>query len=316
MTGKKKIIIASSVATALIAVVAVVVILLTGKEDAYRVIKVLELDGTAIVERGSVGELQAYAGMTLQSGDRLSVSSNSMLVLQMDDDKYAYVEEDSILTMVAEGSNRDSKTMIQLERGAITCHIEEKLSDSSSYEVQTQNSVMAVRGTVYRVGIYEPYASGLETEEPVVQVSVYDGEVLVTLRHPDGTMGDSVSVTAGDRVGVGSDSTNSFFLKDAEVEKLPIPEESRQVLKALQDIIQREPGISLTENELKTLLDEMNAETVYDVYFYANGQLFGIQQVPNGQTATRPGLSPGASGDWNIDFSKPITDDTDVYWLE
>lgn len=316
MSGKKKIIIGGSVATAVIAVVAVVMFLIAGKEDAYRVIKVLELDGSAVVERESVGELQAYAGMTLQSGDKISVASNSMMVLQMDEDKYAYVEEDSILTMVAEGNSRDSKTKIQLERGAITCQIEEKLSDSSSYEVQTQNSVMAVRGTVFRVGIYEPAASGFSTDEPVVQVSVYDGEVQVTLIHPDGTMGDSTSVFAGERVGVGNDSTNSFFLTDVELENLPVPEQSRQVLKALQDILQRDTELSITAEELEVLLEETDVKPVYDVYFYANGQLFGVQQVPNGQTATRPGLSPGASGDWNIDFSKPITDDTDVYWLE
>lgn len=316
MSGKKKLIIGGSVATVVIAAVAVILFLLAGKEETYRVIKVLEVDGSVAVERQGVGEIQAYAGMTLQSGDKISVASNSMLVLQMDDDKYAYVEEDSILTMVAEGNSRDSKTGIRLERGAITCHIEEKLSDSSSYEVQTQNSVMAVRGTVFRVGIYEPDASGIDTEEPVVQVSVYDGEVLVTLIHPDGTMGESASVFAGECAAVGSDSTNSFFLKDADLEKLPVPEESRQVLKALQDILKREPGLSITEEELEAFLEEADAKTVYDVYFYANGKLFGVQQVPSGQTATRPGLSPGASGDWNLDFGKPITDDTDVYWLE
>ena len=316
MSGKKKIMIGGSVAAAVIAAVVITLLVFMNKEDAYRVIKVLEIDGTAVVERENVGELQAYAGMALQSGDVLNVSSNSMLVLQMDDDKYAYVEEDSILSLIAEGSSRDSKTIIRLERGAITCQIEEKLSTNSSYEVHTQNSVMAVRGTVFRVGMYEPYASGLSTDEPVVQVSVYEGEVLATLKHPDGTLGESVSVLAGEHIGVGSDSTTSFFLKDTELDKLPIPEESRQVLNALQDILQRDTVLSLTQEELEVLLEDMDEKSVYDVYFYANGELFGVQQVQSGQTATRPALSPGASGDWNIDFSKPITDDTDVYWLE
>lgn len=316
MSGKKKIMIGGSVAAAVIAAVVITLLVFMKKEDAYRVIKVLEIDGTAVVERENVGELQAYAGMALQSGDVLNVSSNSMLVLQMDNDKYAYVEEDTILSLVAEGNTRDSKTIIRLERGAITCQIEEKLSANSSYEVHTQNSVMAVRGTVFRVGMYEPYVSGLSTDEPVVQVSVYEGEVLATLKHPDGTLGESVSVLAGEHIGVGSDSTTSFFLKDTELDKLPIPEESRQVLNALQDILQRDTVLSLTQEELEVLLEDMDEKSVYDVYFYANGEVFGVQQVQSGQTATRPALSPGASGDWNIDFSKPITDDTDVYWLE
>ena len=80
--------------------------------------------------------------------------------------------------------------------------------------------------------------------------------------------------------------------------------------------MQRDTVLSLTQEELEVLLEDMDEKSVYDVYFYANGELFGVQQVQSGQTATRPALSPGASGDWNIDFSKPITDDTDVYWLE
>ena len=113
MTGKKKLIIGGSAAVAVIAIVVVVLLMIFNKEDAYRVIKVLEIEGTASVERENVGELQVYSGMALQSGDKISVASNSMLVLQMDDDKYAYVEQNSILTMVAEGTSRDSKTKIQ-----------------------------------------------------------------------------------------------------------------------------------------------------------------------------------------------------------
>ena len=135
MTGKKKLIIGGSAAVAVIAIVVVALLMIFNKEEAYRVIKVLEIDGTASVERENVGDLQVYSGMALQSGDKISVASNSMLVLQMDDDKYAYVEQNSILTMVAEGTSRDSKTIIQLDMGAITCQLENKLSVSSSYEV-------------------------------------------------------------------------------------------------------------------------------------------------------------------------------------
>ncbi|MBO5342019.1 MAG: FecR domain-containing protein [Lachnospiraceae bacterium] len=316
MSGKKKIIIGSSVAAAVVAALVITLIAVFNKEEAYRVIKVMEIDGTAVVDRENVGELQAYSGMTLQSGDKLSVASNSMLVLQMDDDKYAYVEQDSILTMVAEGTSRDSKTIIELERGAITSHVENKLNDSSSYEVHTQNSVMAVRGTVYRVNICEPAQLGNDGGEPIVQLSVWDGEVLATLIHPNGETGAEKTVSAGQSAAVGSDASGSFFLSDADLSKLPIPEEDMQVLKALQDIIEREDNLSVTKEELAEMVEILENEGICDVYFYANGKLFGVQQVQFGECPQKPGLSPSDSGAWNIDFDKPVTGITEVYWIE
>lgn len=317
MSGKKKLIMGGSLATVVIAAVVVTLLLVFHKEDSYRVIKVLELEGTAEVERENVGELQVYAGMTLQSGDKVSVASNSTLVLQMDEDKYAYVEQNSILSMVAEGTSRDSKTIIQLDRGAITCRIENKLSENSSYEVHTQNSVMAVRGTVFRVGIYEPeqpLVSGA-AEEPIVQVSVLDGRVLVTLQHPGGQRGEEKLLSSGESAAVGNNSTNSFFLTDADLEQLPLSTENRQFLKALQDILDSGDTLNITQEELDRLVEELNAGVTYNVYFYANGKLFGTQQVKAGQTAQVPGLSPTASGAWNLDFNRPINGTTEVYWI-
>ena len=239
-----------------------------------------------------------------------------MLVLQMDDDKYAYVEQDSILTMVAEGTSRDSKTVIELERGAITSHVENKLNDSSSYEVHTQNSVMAVRGTVYRVNICEPAQLGNDGGEPIVQLSVWDGEVLATLIHPNGETGAEKTVSAGQSAAVGSDASGSFFLSDADLSKLPIPEEDMQVLKALQDIIEREDNLSVTKEELAEMVEILENEGICDVYFYADGKLFGVQQVQFGECPQKPGLSPSDSGAWNIDFDKPVTGITEVYWIE
>ncbi len=314
--NKKKIIIGSSIAAVVIAVIVVVLLVIFNKEEAYRVIKVLEIDGTAVVDRESVGELQVYAGMTLQSGDELSVSSNSQLVLQMDDDKYAYIEQNSVLSMEAEGTSRDSKTLIRLERGALTCHVENKLSSSSSYEVHTQNSVMAVRGTVFRVAVCEATHSEQSGDEPVIQVEVWDGEVLVTLIHADGAKGAEQTVLAGQSAAIGSDGANSFFLSDTELEKLPVSTEDMQVLKALQDILAREDNLSVTPEEVADMIEILEKSGVCDVYFYADGKLFGVQEVKIGDCPKKPGLLPSASGAWNIDFNKPITGTTEVYWLE
>ncbi len=318
MTGKKKIIIGGSVAAVLVATVVVALFIFLNKGEAYRVIKVIEIDGSASVDRENVGEIQVYSGMALQSGDKISVASNSMLVLQMDEDKYAYVEQNSVLTMVAQGDSRDSKTMIQLDRGAITSQIENKLGDGSSYEIQTQNSVMSVRGTVFRVGIYEPEkpeVAGSSSGEPIVQVSVMDGDVSVVLIHPDGRYGEEKIVSSGESTAIGNNSASSFFLSDADLEKLPLTTNNRQFLDALQDILERGDSLSITSEELNQLIQELDSNATYNVYFYADGKLFGVQTVAAGKTAQKPGLSPAASGTWNLDFTKEITGDTDVYWI-
>lgn len=48
-----------------------------------------------------------------------------------------------------------SKTVIELQSGAITNDIRNKLSEGSSCEVNTPNSTMSVRGTMFRVVVYE-----------------------------------------------------------------------------------------------------------------------------------------------------------------
>ena len=54
--------------------------------DSYRVLKVFELNGTAAVERESAGELDAYVGMNLESGDVITVNSGSVR-LSLDNSK-------------------------------------------------------------------------------------------------------------------------------------------------------------------------------------------------------------------------------------
>ena len=100
-----------------------------------------------------MGTMEAYEGMRLESGDRITVGADSWLKIKMDEDKYALVEPGTILRLEASGSSTDSKTVLHLEAGAVSSRLESKLSDGASYEVNTPNSTMAVRGTVFRVEV-------------------------------------------------------------------------------------------------------------------------------------------------------------------
>ncbi len=180
------------------------------KEESYRDIKVMSIKGTATVERASVGSLDAYEDMKLESGDRLSVDSSSSLILSMDDNKYAMLEPGSSLTLEADGTRENSRTVIHLEAGAVMNYLSEKLSEKSSYEVTVPNSTMAVRGTVFRVAIVYD-----EDGDSYTTMQVFDGIVGCRLVFPDGTISEEeVQLTPGKEVLIHGDTSISEYVGD------------------------------------------------------------------------------------------------------
>lgn len=205
---------------ALIAVVAVVVvcILFFGKKEAYRIIKVYEVNGEATVTRESVGEMEAYQNMVLESGDKVSLKSGEM-TLKLDEDKFVYVEADTQFQLIATGSAASSKTSIELDHGAITNEIQNALGQDSSYEVNTPNSNMSVRGTVFRVYTY--FENGVRYSK----VSVFEGKVESRLRYPDGSLSDKpVLITNGNEVLIYDDESSTDYVgapKEIAYQELP-----------------------------------------------------------------------------------------------
>lgn len=149
LMSNKKIIICACAAVAVTAVV--VIALLFNKEEAFRSIMVYDVKGSAVIERETVGAMNAAENLYLESGDRVSVAADSSMRMKLDDDKYVMAEPDTVFSVEAEGTEADSRTRICLEQGAITNEIQHPLSEGSQYETSTPNSVMAVRGTIYRV---------------------------------------------------------------------------------------------------------------------------------------------------------------------
>ena len=155
--NKKVVIIVSSV-IAVVAVAAVAGFLIFGKNNSYRLLKIFEFEGTGSVERPEIGELEPYENMVLESGDTVSLKKGKMVV-RADEDKFIYFEDDTSVILNAEGNKSSSRITIDLLNGAISNDIQNKLNDESYYEINTPNSTMSVRGTVFRKGkeviIYE-----------------------------------------------------------------------------------------------------------------------------------------------------------------
>lgn len=354
------------------------------KEEAYRNIKVMSINGSATVERASVGTLDAYADMKLENGDRLSVDGSSSLTLSMDDDKYAMLEPGSSLTLEADGTKKNSRTVIHLEAGAVMNYLSEKLSEGSSYEVTVPNSTMAVRGTVFRVAIVYD-----ENGESYTTVQVFDGIVGCRLVFPDGTISEEeVQLAPGKEVLIHGDTSISEYVGDKghdidyttlnrealefllfciddgadlcipreEVEELlrrldqpeEEPEEQEEaeepekevkkpvvieipepVVPAVEETPSSSGGSSETskgspENDddqkshhsSKKKPSSSDEETkTYTVTFQtASGDVFCTQTVEDGKTASKPKLQPSASGSWNYDFTKAVTENIIIKW--
>ena len=354
------------------------------KEEAYRNIKVMSINGSATVERASVGTLDAYADMKLENGDRLSVDGSSSLTLSMDDDKYAMLEPGSSLTLEADGTKENSRTVIHLEAGAVMNYLSEKLSEGSSYEVTVPNSTMAVRGTVFRVAIVYD-----ENGESYTTVQVFEGIVGCRLVFPDGTTSEEeVQLAPGKEVLIHGDTSISEYVGDKshdidyttlnrealefllfciddgadlcipreEVEELlrrldqpeEEPEEQEEaeepekevkkpvvietpepVVPAVEETPSSSGGSSETSKGLpgnddnqkshhssKKKPSSSDEETkTYTVTFQtASGDVFCTQTVEDGKTASKPKLQPSASGSWNYDFTKAVTENIIIKW--
>lgn len=227
------------------------------KKEAYRILQVLEITGSVTVERETMGTIDAYTGMRLESGDKITVGGDSWLKIKMDEDKYALVEPNSVLRLEASGSSTDSKTVLHLEAGAVSNRLESKLSDASSYEVNTPNSTMAVRGTVFRVEV-------LVNEESVsvANISVYGGNVASRLIYPDGSMDSertAVLIVDGTTVQVWGNSILSRYVTTDE--KLELDGLQLKTLEFLQEAREAGQELSISSEELMELITALEQKT-------------------------------------------------------
>ena len=150
MESTKGKIIAGIVSVAVI--VAVVIAILSGR-DSYRSISVTDVTGTVNVV-GERNNGQAYKGERLYSGDDVTVMEASELIMCADNEKYVYADENTHFTLEASSPKESSKIRIKIDKGSELNVLNAKLGADDSYEVDTPNSTMSVRGTTFRVTVY------------------------------------------------------------------------------------------------------------------------------------------------------------------
>ena len=93
--------------------------------ETYRIITIVESQGNVQVKRDGVGILQAYPQMKLLNNDKVTVDPNSYARLSLDDNKYVYVESNTIFLLKSSEIN-SSNTYIMLEKGKLIEEIEKE----------------------------------------------------------------------------------------------------------------------------------------------------------------------------------------------
>ena len=196
----------------IVAVVAAVIIYLVTREETYRTIAIEELSGTTLVSTEGKEASNAYEGMHLYSGDDVSVQKESDMTMVLDMDKYVYAEPETHFWLECAGSADDSRTVIRMDAGSILNRIKNNLNEGEIYQVDTPNSTMAVRGTVFRVTVYKG-------EDGLVYtlVEVLDGKVQVDLKTETGEYnGISELFGAGEAALIRGNSDFSEFVVSEE----------------------------------------------------------------------------------------------------
>ena len=179
--NKKTIIIAAAVV--FVAAWVIFIIVLT---SGARSIKVSEFDGTVEFTREEEKQ-EVYKGLKLKSEDEVKVAREAALELLIDDDKHVQAKENTEFKVVATGSKKKGAVKIELVSGDALITIDKKLNKKSTFEVETPNATMAVRGTTFDVN----YEKG----DSITTMSVTDGVV-----HVEDSNGDSIDVAAGESV--------------------------------------------------------------------------------------------------------------------
>lgn len=170
-----------AVCTVILSVIVVGIVFWVVKKEVYRTIEVDNLLGISIVANEEIGEQEAYQGMHLYSGDSVTVQKEGNLTLCMDRDKYAYAEEKTSFKIESVENEAENKLVIHLSEGSVLNRLKNKLKKGESYNVETPNATMGVRGTVFRVTVYKE-----ENNLNYTLVEVFDGMVQVDLKEENG----------------------------------------------------------------------------------------------------------------------------------
>ena len=262
----------------------------------FRSIVVDQANGQVNVS-GEKNNGPAYQGEKLFTGDQVAVGASSNMVMCMDLDKYVYADANTNFGIESSSTRDDSRMKLYLTAGSELNELRSKLGPNDSYEVDTPNSTMAVRGTTFRCTVY--YEDGLV----YTLLEVKEGAVHVRLKTSDGTYnGVEHTFYAGESALIRGNSDFSEFV---------VGEEDEIVL-ILNYPILPEPAVDrlielLVHMQDKVIVGDVEAqEASADADNDISGQSAGGSESGDGSGLSNGGSAGGGdsgSGDGSLNAS-------------
>ncbi|MBO4425590.1 MAG: InlB B-repeat-containing protein, partial [Clostridiales bacterium] len=177
--------------------------------------RLLKVEGTVNIEDASGNVKPVIDNIRFQSGDTLSTGADGLASIGLDDTKIVTLQNDSSAQFLKSGKQIELK----LKQGGVFFEVTEKLSDDETYEIETSNMTVGIRGTSGYVWYDE---SGLQS------LIITDGKVVVSGYNPQTGETKTVEVCGGQKVScyLYSDSTEDrdsveFELTDVPEDELP-----------------------------------------------------------------------------------------------
>lgn len=207
-------------------------------EEEPPVITVRYLEGQVEYLRG--GEAAPLtAGSLLYQGDEISTHEDGMAVLKLDEDKQVQLAPGSRVEIAGfeRGAGGD-KTLLLLHQGNLINLLDAPLGDTDSYQVETPNLVMAIRGTIASVSCD---AAGEES-----RVLLFEGTGAVTGKG----LGGLAEIVAGSQARVAGSQLEQGAFTGAGL----TPNEYWFLYQADHSALFDEPGLSIAER-LEPLLN-------------------------------------------------------------
>ncbi len=141
--------------------------------------KVTELSGTVKVKRsGSSKEFDAFDNMKLGVGDKITTGTDGTCTIVVDDDNVMKLSKSTSLTFKNLSKvGKEPSSAYTLHFGSVSNSVNKKGFAKDSYKVNTTNTVMGVRGTVFEVA-----KEIAENGDEAVSLVTLDGTVAVSNR--------------------------------------------------------------------------------------------------------------------------------------
>ncbi|GIP49610.1 hypothetical protein J53TS2_32010 [Paenibacillus sp. J53TS2] len=156
-------------------------------KDTKKMGKILDVSGSAVVNKGGEKKFKAVKNMAVTEGDVLLTGEEGRVELELDSDKLVYIGPDTKLMiheLVKSAKAMEGKTSLSLQKGSVLIKVKKKLTEDSRFEIKTPTTVMGVMGTEFIVGYAQAqtYVGVLEGRVAVRRAILAEATAEVTVR--------------------------------------------------------------------------------------------------------------------------------------